>query len=280
MADMVHGVLTGYDGSRGSEQALAWAIREAQARRTVLTVCHAWEACQAAPGDEEAVAALARRGGEQILARGMRYVQAITDPGQVRPLLADGPAGQVLCEHSTCAEMVVVAARGGSGFAGPRLGPVSGQVAAHGHGPVVVVRGHWRQAAEYLPGPVVTGVDGSDASQAAVAFAVEEAELRGAPLLAVCARADTPGTLGGGHRLEDFFGQLMDSWQEKYPALDIQRQVAGGSPRAALLEAAHDAQLLVVGARGRGGVHGMALGSVSHALLRHAPCPVAVIHPR
>ena len=58
----------------------------------------------------------------------------------------------------------------------------------------------------------------------------------------------------------------------------VQRQVTVQSPRAALLYAAQDAQLLVVGCRGRGGVHGMVLGSVSQALLFHAACPVAVIH--
>jgi len=56
----------------------------------------------------------------------------------------------------------------------------------------------------------------------------------------------------------------------------------GGSATAArdaLLTAAHDAQLLVVGSRGRGGIQGMALGSVSLAILHHASCPVGVARP-
>jgi len=57
-------------------------------------------------------------------------------------------------------------------------------------------------------------------------------------------------------------------------------QVTPGQPRTALLDAASDAQLLVVGARGRGGVRGMLLGSVSEAMLHHASCPVGVVHSR
>ena len=63
-----------------------------------------------------------------------------------------------------------------------------------------------------------------------------------------------------------------------YPEVVVRRQVTQGAPWGALLDAASGAQLLVVGARGRGGLRGMTLGSVSLALLHHAPCPVAVVH--
>jgi nucleotide-binding universal stress UspA family protein len=42
MAGIADGIVAGYDGSPGSDQALRWAVREAQARGTVLTVCLAW----------------------------------------------------------------------------------------------------------------------------------------------------------------------------------------------------------------------------------------------
>jgi nucleotide-binding universal stress UspA family protein len=68
-------------------------------------------------------------------------------------------------------------------------------------------------------------------------------------------------------------------WEKEHPELTILRQVTPGQPRTALLDAAFEAQLLVVGDRGRGGVRGMLLGSVSQAMLHHAPCPVGVVHP-
>jgi nucleotide-binding universal stress UspA family protein len=198
--------------------------------------------------------------------------------GDVRPLLLSGPPAKVLCEVSGSADMVVLGSRGRGGLAGLLLGSVSSQVAAHGHGVMVVVRGHWRPVPGYVPRPVVVGADGSGASQPAVVFAFAEAALRDVPLLAVCALSDTPSIRGGARLLEADFEETLVKCEGEYPEVVVRRQVAQGAPRGALLDAASGAQLLVLGARGRGGLHGMMLGSVSLALLHHAPCPVAVVH--
>ena len=200
MAGTMHGILAGYDGSPGSEQALTWAAREARGREAVLTVCQAWALGYPAAPTEVAAFESARRNGEQTLAQGVRRARAVMGSLEVRPLLAAGPAATVLCERSGDAEMVVVGSRGHGGLAGLLLGSVSWQVAAHARGPVVVLRGHWRPAAGYVPGPVVVGVDGTAASAAAAGFAADEAALRGTALLAVCALADSAGSLGGAGR--------------------------------------------------------------------------------
>ena len=280
MVGTVHGVLAGYDGSPGSEQALTWAVREARARGAVLTVCLAWALGYPAPPTEVAAFEFARRSGEQTLAQGVRRARAVMGSLEVRPLLAAGSAASVLCECSGDAEMVVVGSRGHGGLAGLLLGSVSWHVAAHARGPVVVLRGHWRPAAGYVPGPVAVGVDGSAASAAAVEFAADEAALRGAALVAVCALADSAGSLGGAGRLGEDFDQAIARCEKGHPGVAVHRQIVDGSARDALLAVARSAQMLVVGSRGRGGVPEMLLGSVSQAMLHHAPCPVSVVHPQ
>ena len=272
------GIVAGYDGSPEADRALRWAVREARELGTVLTVCLAWAPEYLAMLGEVSVYDLARRKGEEILAKGARYVGSALGPEMVRPVLARGPAARVLCERSGTAEMVVAGARGHGGVAGLRLGSVAWQVAMHGHGPVVIVRGQWH-VADHAPGPVVVGLDQSPASQAAIAFAFREAQLHGVPLLAVCALADTADGLGGAREMEAGFSHAITLLEKEHPDVTVLRHVAQGSPRTALLAAASDAQLLVVGCRGRGGVRGMSLGSVAQAMLHHAPCPVAVIRP-
>jgi nucleotide-binding universal stress UspA family protein len=281
MTGAIHGIMVGYDGSPGSEQALLWAAREARGRGTIVTVCHAWAAgyVPGPPGDDGAPDP-AQRAGERSLTQGLRFARNVMGSGGAQPLLASGPAARLLCEHSADADMVVVGARGWGGLPGMLLGSVGEQVCAHARGRVVAVRGHWHPAAEYVPGPVMAGADGSAAANAAIAFAAEEAMLRAVPLQIVCALADAPGSLGGAGRMQEAVDHDIAYLEKQHPELTILRQVTFGQPRTALLDAAAGAQLVVVGNRGRGGISGMLLGSVAQAVIHHAPCPVGVVHPR
>jgi nucleotide-binding universal stress UspA family protein len=174
--------------------------------------------------------------------------------------------------------LVVTGAHGTrGGIPGLLIGSVSAQVAAYARGPVVIERGHWGQAAGYQPGPVLAGADGSATAGAVLAFAADEATLRQAPLLVVSALADAPGVLGGtvSSAGTSRAGRCSGA---KHPDLQIQCQFADGPPQGALLTAAREAQLVVVGCRGRRGLPRTALGSVAQALLAHAPCPVGIVH--
>jgi nucleotide-binding universal stress UspA family protein len=270
------GVLVGYDGSRGSERALSWAAREARARAVRLTVCHAWGLSEAASAGG-GLLALTRRRGADVLARGIRQAQDAMGTGAVAPLLADGPAAAVLCENSGRAAMVVLGSHGaGGGIPGLLVGSVTAQVATYAAGPVVVERGRWRPAG-YLPGPVAVGTDGSPASLAALEFAAEQAALRAAPLLAVSAVADSPA---GDGRLQDALDFLLGQLEKEHPQVTVLRRTADSAPLPALLAAAQEAQLLVVGRRGLGGVRGMRLGSIGQGVLNYAACPVAIVGPQ
>ena len=276
MAITERGILAGYDGSARSGRALSWAAREAAARGELLAVCYA---PQTGPASDAVGKVLAHRGGEQILAKGVRLAQDAGPGVKVEALLAAGPAAAALCEHSGRADMVVVGSHGqGGGVPGTLLGSVSSQVAEYAERRVVVEHGRWRAVGQYAPGPVVVGADGSIVSQAALRFAVEEAALRAAPLMVVCALADCPARLGNEQQVQENVEGLLDRLEKEYPEVTVLRQITAGGPLNGLLAAAHDAQMVVVGARGLGGVRGMRLGSTARGVLHHSPCPVGIVH--
>jgi nucleotide-binding universal stress UspA family protein len=115
--------------------------------------------------------------------------------------------------------------------------------------------------------------------------------LRSVPLIAVHAWSDvTYDDMYGTARIvaewesleegeERLLAQRLAGWQEKYPDVEIRRDLVRDRPRHALLDWSMEAQLLVVGSRGRGGFRGMLLGSTSQALVQHAQCPVLVVRP-
>ncbi|MFD0279502.1 universal stress protein [Kitasatospora sp. NPDC127111] len=120
---------------------------------------------------------------------------------------------------------------------------------------------------------VVVGVDPSEPNLAAVDWAAEEASRRRAELRLLHARS------GGAEAAE---AQLLDrEWTRvatRYAEVTVAAELVDGAPREVLTEAAADAALLVVGARGSGGFPRLLLGSTSLHVAAHAPCPVAVVH--
>jgi nucleotide-binding universal stress UspA family protein len=142
-------------------------------------------------------------------------------------------------------------------------------------------------------GFVVVGVDGSEHGEAALEFAAEEAALRRAELRIVCAwelpawefpvdgamNADVlPGLLRSiGDEADGIVQAAVARVRELRPAVSCEPRVVEGHAGSVLLDEARGAALLVVGSRGRGELAGMLLGSVSHQVLHHAPCPVTVV---
>ncbi len=89
---------------------------------------------------------------------------------------------------------------------------------------------------------------------------------------------DAAGVFGTARSIEADFDTRMGKLRAGHPEVLVRNRVEQGAPRSALLAAAYQGQLLVIGARGRGGLREMALGSVSLAVLQHATCPVTVVH--
>ena len=294
MTVLTHPVTVGIDGSPASELALDWAVAEAQRRRRPLELVHVpWTGpVSMDPGmwgtavDVDA----AERAADAIIEDARNRVATMAPALVVRVVRAQGPAARALVEASWTSEVVVLGAHGHGGFARAVFGSTSSQVATHAHCPVVVVRESTDDTPD-RPG-VVVGVDGSPASADAVGFAFEEAAARGVPLVVVHAWwADyAPGVLTARvtdatwRRMADgetaLVGESVAGWAEKYPDVRVTSRVLRLHPVHALARESRGAELLVVGTRGHGGFVGLMLGSVSHGVLEHASCPVAVVRPR
>jgi nucleotide-binding universal stress UspA family protein len=124
---------------------------------------------------------------------------------------------------------------------------------------------------------IVVGFDGSPAAVAAVAWAAGEARLRSAELVAWTV-LDRPGSRRAVDRAAARASRL--SVEESAGGCPVRVHQCYGEAAAELIAACADADLLVVGSRGRGPLEGLVLGSVSHACLAHAPCPVVVVRPQ
>ncbi len=135
-------------------------------------------------------------------------------------------------------------------------------------------------------GVIVVGVDGSGPSREALRWAARQAKLTASRLRVVLAW-HLPVTYGYPVPYPDDFdpesdarralAEAVDATLGASPNVDIDQEVVNGPPALVLLEAARDAQLLVVGSRGHGAFAGMLLGSVSEQCVHHASCPVVVI---
>lgn len=196
--------------------------------------------------------------------------------------VARGPAVHALLHHDDAA-MLVVGSRGLGGFRGLLLGSVSQQLCEHATVPVTVVR----TASDHLDAPpqrILVGHDGSAHAAAALTFAIDLAGRCDAKITVVhvtgtrvvsddpdAERTITPRA----------YRETVEGWCRPAREADADHdiEIVDGDPRTALLHVAttRDADLLVVGTRGRGAFANLLLGSVAASVIRHSEIPVTVI---
>ncbi|PAZ17353.1 universal stress protein [Streptomyces sp. SA15] len=280
-------MLVGLDDTANSWLAADWAAGEAELRGGMLRVVHAVH------GITEAELELVSQGADQQVldaAAGVlddaRARLASAHPGlRIETVLARDHPAEALLTAAEDADMLVVGTRGRGGFAGLLLGSVSLKVAAHAACPVVVARGNTeRKAAD----GIVVGVR-DERDEEAVRFALAEADLLRAPVRVV--HAWTPLTHAGlmVPQVEDVDAERQVHARvlnhaarpvAEYPQVHVDTELAVGSPAAVLVEASAGAGLLVLPRHPPAGRLGLRLGTVVHAVLHHASCPVAVVPVR
>lgn len=134
--------------------------------------------------------------------------------------------------------------------------------------------------------PVIVGVDGGSDSLRALKWAADHAGAIGAPLIALTAyqvpMIAGPYAMAGWEdpsSLEEAAREMLAGAVEEALGADarVEKHVLRGHPAEAIVTASRDAQLVVVGSRGRGGFAGLLLGSVSQHVVPHSHCPVVVL---
>jgi nucleotide-binding universal stress UspA family protein len=282
----VRKIIVGYDRSSDAKAAARWALDEATRTGAPVEFFYAYEWPTWAPATNTMPVVSVWPDGETDRAIKGALNDDVATAKQTHPGVAthvsivNNSAALTLIDRSDEAALIVLGSRGHSAVTG-LLGSVSVAVSAQAHCPVIVVRGDVTKNAA-----IVVGIDDSPSAPTLLAFAVEQATAREVPLRVIRAWPpvsgiwqESPMVTGSITDLErQPFDDLMAIWRDKHPEVEITAEAVVGHPAGVLIEASTNAQLLVVGTRGRGAVRGMLLGSVSQHLLRYSACTVAVVH--
>jgi nucleotide-binding universal stress UspA family protein len=286
MSKLSDPVVVGTDGSETAGLAVEWAAEEAVLRRRPLRIVHAVQPwIPAAPMLPPAeLAESLEEAGRAILEEAERLAHKSRPDLEVTTELILRSPAQALSGQADTAFATVLGHRGIGGFSRLLLGSTGLRVAGHVPGPVVIVRGEDVAAG----GDVVVGFDPAGECRAALEYAFEEAALRGARLRVVHAW-QPPAPTGAGYTVDEREAAESARWatvratadlRQEHPGVEVVEDVVRDHPVEALSDASRKAALVVVGAHHRHGLGALLLGSVSHGIIHHAHCPVAVVRPR
>lgn len=284
-------LLVGVDGTECSVEALRWAAHEASRRSWPLHVMTCAElpvAVEAGLIGSGTITGSAMDGivteYEEINQRAVDLARSFGLDIEVTGETVLGAPAYALVGAAHPDEMIVVGASSHPSRMADVLGSVATVIAHRAHCPVVVVHGADRLDAAVSR--IAIGIDGSAGSQAALDWAIDEAMRCDAELVLVHGWTypyQGPRT-GITEPRDDMRLDAMRTLEasalhvrEIAPALRCHSIISEQSPAKAIIDAAKEADLLVVGSRGHGGFTALLLGSVSRTVLQHSPVPVAVV---
>jgi nucleotide-binding universal stress UspA family protein len=282
-------VVVGLDGSDDALSAARWAAALAVRLERPLALVHAMpdvdEALLVLTAPQQADAgAYPRELGRAVLDRAADAVHADFPTLHVTRTLSHHSREDALTELSRRAHIVVLACADVSARGALLVGSTTLSVAARSACPVIAWRGATLARNDQ---PVVIGVDEDRLSRAALATAFKLADGLGVGLTAVYAMSSrrAPGEVNipflvdwealgneARQRLSDIVAPIAELWEH----VQVTYVVEIGRARKVILDHAAEAQLVVVGTRGRGELASALLGSTGLSLLHHSPAPVAI----
>jgi nucleotide-binding universal stress UspA family protein len=278
-------VLVAYDGSRSARRAVSWALTEAAGSGRPLTLAHVmrWplpevDALQLAASVHDP--ARARQAATDLVRGAVAWCRE-TAPGiTIRGETLTGGAIDLLAKLATEASLLVLGASGQTDSSRVLLGSSASELIRRVTVPVAVIRDDDRAPAK----AVVIGVDGSPAGERAVRAGFDHAARRHLRVTALHAWSDLPLEALGIRPDDDsapgpedgaaLLATQLSEVRRLYPQVQVDEVVVLDRPTRALLDLAVGAALLVVGRHGRARTADTPLGSVCHAVLHYAPCPV------
>lgn len=282
-------ILVAYDGSRSARTAASWAAAEAASSGRSLRLAHVmrWPLPELdtllLPASVHN-AGRARRSAVDLVGAAVDWCRRLAPGVDVRGEALTGGAIDLLAKLATEASMLVLGASGQTASPQVLLGSSAAELARRVTVPVAVIRD---VPEDNRTRAVVIGVDGSPAGARAVQAGFDVAARRGLGVVAVHAWSDLPlealglrADVEGERGHKDGAALLAEQLSEAcrlYPQARVDEVVALDRPARALLDHATGAALLVVGRHGRARGSDMPLGSVCHAVLHYAPCPVLII---
>ena len=283
------GIVVGVDESPAAKVAVQWAARDAELRKIPLTLVHATSPEIATWPNVRLPAGLARwhqDHGRRLVDDAFKVVEEATQhggPAEVHTEILSSAAVPALVDLSKDAEMVVTGCRGSGRWPGRLIGSVSSGLLRYAHCPVAIIHDEDPLMPHPSKAPVLVGIDGSSASELATAIAFDEASRRDVGLIAVHAWSDVDVSEWPGidwpatqSMAEEVLAERLAGWQEQYPDVQVSRTVVRDEPARQLVQRSEEAQLVVVGSRGRGGFAGMLVGSVGETVAQMARMPVIV----
>jgi nucleotide-binding universal stress UspA family protein len=283
------GIVVGIDDSPAARLAVQWAARNAELRKVPLTLVHAISPEVSTMLRTPLPAGLMRwqqDHGRRLVDEALKVVEEASQrggPAGVHSEIFSSAAVPTLVDLSKDAELVVTGAQGSGRWPGRLIGSVSSGLLRHAHCPVAII--HDQDPAIPYPSqaPVLVGIDGSPASELATAIAFDEASRRHVGVIALHAWSDLDVSEWPGidwpatqSMAEEVLAERLAGWQEQYPDVQVSRTVMQAQPARQLVERSDEAQLVVVGSRGRGGFAGMLVGSVGETVAQMARVPVIV----
>jgi nucleotide-binding universal stress UspA family protein len=282
------GIVVGIDDSPTAKLAVQWAARDAELRNIPLTLVYAispevatWSN-QLSPGLKR----WQQDHGHRLVDDARKVIAEASQrggPAGVQSEILPSAAVPALVDLSKDAELVVTGCRGSGRWPGRLLGSVSSGLLRYAQCPVAIVHDDDPSLSHPSQAPVLVGIDGSSASELATAVAFGEASRRNVGLVAFHAWSDADVSEWPGidwpateSMAEEVLAERLAGWQEQYPDVQVDRTVVRDKPARQLVQRSEDAQLTVVGSRGRGGFAEMLVGSVGETVAQMARVPVIV----